>query len=99
MQYQLLGIVLLFVGTCKTAPSETGMINFDNYFWQSLKIIFHLIDNGGLSCYVSRGFQSLEDLNRNKDNPENSKFCDSKETACFAYAGELIQIFLKKIIL
>jgi len=70
MQYQLLGIVLLFVGTCKTAPSET--------------------DDDGLSCYVSRGFESLEDLNRNKDNPENSKFCDfrfSKESACFAYAG------------
>jgi len=67
MRYQLIGIVLVFVGTCKTAPSKT-------------------VDDG-LSCYVSRGSESLEDLNRNKDNPENSKFCRSKKSACFAYTG------------
>jgi len=67
MRYQLIGIVLVFVGTCKTAPSKT-------------------VDDG-LSCYVSRGSENLEDLNRNKDNPENSKFCRSKKSACFAYTG------------
>jgi len=41
----------------------------------------------GLSCYISRGYQSLEFLNQNKENQEYSQSCNSKPAACFAFTG------------
>jgi hypothetical protein len=44
----------------------------------------------GLKCYVSRGYQSLEELNKNKDNPEHSRQCNStygRFSSCFSYTG------------
>jgi len=67
MRYQLIGILIAFICTCKSAPSRT-------------------VDDG-LLCYISRGYQSLQDLNLNKDNPENSKFCSSTKSACYAFTG------------
>jgi len=61
MRYLLVGILLVFIDTCRA------------------------VDNG--RCYVSRGYQALEDLNRNKDNPEYSRFCNSTHNGCFAFTG------------
>merc|ERR1711936_1179056 len=38
-------------------------------------------------CYVSRGFQALENLNGNKDNSEYSQLCNSTHHGCFAFTG------------
>jgi len=61
MRYLLVGILLVFVDTCRA------------------------VDDG--RCYVSRGYQALENLNQNKDNPEYSQFCNSTHHGCFAFTG------------
>ncbi len=57
------------------------------YFLLDMPYFYLIVDNG--RCYVSRGYQALEDLNQNKDNPEYSQFCNSTHNGCFAFTGEL----------
>ena len=52
---------------------------------------FHFPVDDGLLCYISRGYQSLEELNLNKENREYSKICRSKESACFAFTGQSLK--------
>ena len=57
---------------------------------------FHFPVDDGLLCYISRGYQSLQDLNLNKESPENSKFCSSVKSACYAFTGEFLKELLHK---
>ena len=60
---------------------------------------FHFPVDDGISCYFSRGYQSLEELNLNKESPENSKFCSSTKSACYAFTGELLKELLNKYLM
>ena len=45
----------------------------------------------GRTCRVSKGYQTLDVLNQNQDDPNHSKLCNSRRAACFAFTGKFPQ--------
>merc|ERR1719400_2160090 len=72
---------MLFALGCRMTLKTTVLL---------LGITITLTTVSGLKCYVSGGYQSLEDLNKNKADPDHSRQCNSTYrtfSSCFSYTG------------
>ena len=71
----------------RTVVIET-VLTGESLYYVSIFLAFLGPPVDGLRCHVSKGYQTLDKLKQNQDNPKHAKQCNSRKSACFEFTGK-----------